>query len=304
MAEAPMRLPDPTLLREETVTIRGFGLHLRIWGDLSKPMVVLQHGGKDHGRSWDWTVAALVDDYCCAVPDSRGHGDSDWSRSGSYDTFDHVKDMSAVIDHLIDLGAKPPFHLIGHSFGGNIVLNYTAAQPERVRSLMSIEGLGFSQKTYDDIMAKPFSERMANVLDHRRKALERGPRVFKSQEEGIKRMKSLHTQLSEEQATHLARHALREVDGGYRWKHDPLLGAMPVRPVPPSEYGEAFGTITAPIFMMYGSESWASNPDADGRLDAFQNVEFKLFEGAGHWLHHDQFHDFIGLTRRFLEAHT
>lgn len=304
MTETVPPLPEPQTLREEKVSIRDFRLHLRIWGDPSKPLILLQHGGKDHGRSWDWTVAGLLDRYCCAVPDLRGHGDSDWSPGGSYDTMDYVSDLSAIVDHLVAAGFEPPFHFIGHSLGGNIVLNYAAAQPERIRTVTSIEGLGFSQASYDELTARPAAERMGEFLDRRRKVYARPPRIFRSEEEGARRMRTLHERLAAFQAEHLARHALQPVEGGFRWKHDPLLGVYPVRPVPPAEYGEVFAAITAPTMLLYGAESWASNPEKDGRLAAFRHHEFHLFDKAGHWLHHDRFRDFMALTRRFLEAHS
>ena len=39
---------------------------------------------------------------------------------------------------------------------------------------------------------------------------------------------------------------------------------------------------------MYGKESWASNPEIDGRLDYFENARVIAYADAGHWLQHDQ----------------
>ena len=51
---------------------------------------------------------------------------------------------------------------------------------------------------------------------------------------------------------------------------------------------------------MRGTESWASDPVEDGRIDAFQNAELRNFEGAGHWVHHDQLDNFVAVARDFL----
>lgn len=296
-------LPDEALLNEEFVEVRNFKIRVRLWGDPSKPLVLLQHGGKDHGRSWDWTVAALVDDYCLAVPDLRGHGDSDWPSGGGYDSLDMVTDMAFVVESLQEKGFTDPLRIIGHSLGGNVALNYAAAQPDRIRSVISIEGLGFSQKSYDQLTEKTASTRMREAVERKLKVTNRTPRVFKTAEEGIDRLAALHKQLDPSQAEHLARHALLAVEGGFRWKHDPLLGFMPVRPMPPAEYGPIFGSIEKPVLLMYGKTSWAQSPADDGRIQAFQNASLIEFDDAGHWLHHDRFEDFIDETRRFLEAH-
>ncbi|MEM1380603.1 MAG: alpha/beta hydrolase [Pseudomonadota bacterium] len=296
-------LPDDQLLREEMIRPFGLGLKLRIWGDPHKPLVLLQHGGKDHGRSWDWTVEALRTDYCLAVPDLRGHGDSENPLGGGYDTVDMVADMAAIVEHLEAQGQTMPIHVVGHSWGGNLALNFAAALPNRVRSVVSIEGLGFSQDRYDQLVNKPMAARMGEAVQRRLTVAKRKPRVFETQEEGMKRLVALHPQLAQEQAEHLARHALRPCSEGWAWKHDPAMGFMPVRPSPPSEYGQVYREIRAPVLLMYGRDSWATSPKDDGRMDMFTNAELIEFENAGHWLHHDQFTDFIGALRRFLERH-
>ena len=58
-------------------------LHYAEWGTPDKPPLLLVHGGRDHCRSWDWVANELKDDWHIIAPDLRGHGDSDWSRSGA-----------------------------------------------------------------------------------------------------------------------------------------------------------------------------------------------------------------------------
>ena len=59
--------------------------------------------------------------------------------------------------------------------------------------------------------------------------------------------------------------------------------------------------ITCPTLLVYGAESWASNPAVDGRIAAFGNARVELFERAGHWVHHDRTDDFVAcVARSFL----
>ncbi len=53
-------------------------LHYAVWGDESKPPLLLIHGGRDHVRNWDLVAEGMLDQYCVYAPDLRGHGDSDW----------------------------------------------------------------------------------------------------------------------------------------------------------------------------------------------------------------------------------
>ena len=58
--------------------------------------------------------------------------------------------------------------------------------------------------------------------------------------------------------------------------------------------------ITCPTLLVYGKESWASNPQEDGRIKHFQSARVVAVEGAGHWVHHDKLAFFLGLLRDFL----
>ncbi|ASK89441.1 alpha/beta hydrolase [Sphingorhabdus sp. SMR4y] len=64
---------------------------------------------------------------------------------------------------------------------------------------------------------------------------------------------------------------------------------------------QLWGNISCPTQLHYGADSWASNPEKDGRMQYFgDNVSVKEFADAGHWLHHDQFELFVETLRDFL----
>ncbi|MBP8247933.1 MAG: alpha/beta hydrolase, partial [Phenylobacterium sp.] len=58
--------------------------------------------------------------------------------------------------------------------------------------------------------------------------------------------------------------------------------------------------ITAPVLLVRGAESWASDPVLDGRIANFQNARLVNFEGAGHWVHHDKLEEFMAQAEGFL----
>jgi pimeloyl-ACP methyl ester carboxylesterase len=47
-------------------------------------------------------------------------------------------------------------------------------------------------------------------------------------------------------------------------------------------------------------ESWASDPEKDGRIGCLRNARVANIERAGHWVHHDQLDVFLGIVRKFL----
>ena len=63
---------------------------------------------------------------------------------------------------------------------------------------------------------------------------------------------------------------------------------------------ELWGNITCPTLLVYGRESWASNPQEDGRIQYFNNARVAAFERAGHWVHHDRLEAFLAEVRAFL----
>ena len=62
-----------------------------------------------------------------------------------------------------------------------------------------------------------------------------------------------------------------------------------------------YSRIACPTLLIRGTESWASDPIADGRASHFANARVENVEQAGHWVHHDQLDVFLRLTRAFLE---
>jgi pimeloyl-ACP methyl ester carboxylesterase len=97
------------------------------------PALVLAHGHACGVRSWDPQLRALADRYRLIVYDARGHGLSDApDEAAAYSQQHMVDDLCGLMDHLgISTAA-----LGGLSMGGNVVLNFAFAHPERVSALI------------------------------------------------------------------------------------------------------------------------------------------------------------------------
>jgi len=270
-------------------------LHYADWGNPDAPLLILQHGGRDHGRSWDWVAQALRHDYHVIVPDLRGHGDSAWSPDADYTMTAFVADFAQLIEML---GADE-VSICAHSLGGNIATRYTGLYPERVRRLANIEGLGFSP-LFDD-KGQSYADRLRGWLEARRAAAARIPRRYANIDDALARMHSENAYLSEAQARHLTIHGVaRNEDGTYSWKFDPWLNVWPVVDMPRHEVEALWAAISCPVQLFYGRASWATSPATDGRMDHFHNAALLEYDEAGHWLHHDQFARFVADLKGFL----
>ncbi|MHA6318207.1 alpha/beta fold hydrolase [Altererythrobacter sp. CAU 1778] len=273
-------------------------LHYVDWGNHDAPPLILQHGGRDHCRSWDWVAEELRKDWHVICPDLRGHGDSGWNSHGHYNTINYVFDLAQLI-HQLDLA---PVTIVAHSLGGNVAIRYTGLYPENVRKLVAIEGLGPSPKVRAKQREVPAHKQWIDWIDKKRDASARQPKRYTSFEDALDRMHEANSYLSRKQAEHLTRQgAIRNEDGTWSWKFDPHLHAWPPDDMAMRQQHELWGRITCPTRFIYGADSWASNPEKDGRMKHFgDNVSVTEYERAGHWVHHDRFDDFVAELRDFL----
>ena len=273
-------------------------LHYVDWGNPDKPLLVLIHGGRDHARNWDWVAQALRNDYHIIVPDLRGHGDSEWARGSEYTMVEYVVDIAQLLSQLDTF----PVMLIGHSLGGGIVLQYTGVYPEKVSKVVSIEGLGPPPEMIQQ-QPKHAHERMQLWIAQMRDLAARQPRRYKTLDEAVKRMREANQRLSEARAYHLTLHGLyRNEDGTYTWKFDNYVRAQSPYRFNVDDAWEIWGRITCPTLLFRGMESWASDPEQDGRSKAFQNARLVNVPRAGHWVHHDQLDIFLKAVQEFLRS--
>lgn len=274
-------------------------LHYVDWGNPGAPPLILVHGGRDHCRNWDWIAMALRDRWHVIAPDLRGHGDSQWSAEGSYRMDSYVYDLAQLV-HQLKLA---PVTLIAHSLGGNIAIRYSGIYPENVRKLVAIEGLGASPRLVAERAKLPLDARMRAWIDEQRNFAGRLPRRYSSIEDAFKRMQEENKHLSPTQARHLTVHGVNQnEDGTYSWKFDNYVRSWPAFDMATAEVERLWARITCPSLLIYGKESGASNPQLDGRASHFQNATVVTIDGAGHWVHHDQFEIFLKLAGEFIAS--
>ncbi|MBE7635298.1 alpha/beta fold hydrolase [Sneathiella sp. P13V-1] len=272
-------------------------LHYVDWGNPEAPPLLLIHGGRDHCRNWDWIAEELRHDWHIIAPDMRGHGDSEWSTDGNYSVQNYIYDIAQLV-HQKELS---PVTIVSHSMGGNIALRYTGLYPEKVRKLVAIEGLGPSPKMIEEMQQTSMAERWRKWIDEKRAASARTHRKYETFEDALARMKGENKHLSDEQALHLTIHAVNQnEDGTFSWKFDPHMRVWGPFDLPHEEVQKLWGEITCPTLLCYGEDSWASNPEEDGRIKYFNTAKVKNYKNAGHWLHHDQFEEFLADLKEFL----
>ncbi|MCH1868516.1 alpha/beta fold hydrolase [Nocardioides sp. CFH 31398] len=127
---------DAPAYRTTTVAVDGGDLTVGVWGpdDPDAPTVVAVHGITASHRCWPLVAEALPGTRVVA-PDLRGRGRSA-DLPAPYGMARHAADVAAVLDALV----PGPVTLAGHSMGGFVVVHLAALVPDRVTSLLLVDG--------------------------------------------------------------------------------------------------------------------------------------------------------------------
>src|SRR6478735_9508474 len=122
--------------RTADVAVRGGTLHTAIWGpdDPAAPTILAVHGVTASHKAWPYLAAALPHVRIIA-PDLRGRGRSN-TLPGPYGMPTHANDLAAVLAAL----TTGPVVVVGHSMGAFASLVLANMFPERVRSLVLVDG--------------------------------------------------------------------------------------------------------------------------------------------------------------------
>jgi pimeloyl-ACP methyl ester carboxylesterase len=116
-----------------SVPVSGGELAVELLSGTTEPVLAL-HGISSTRRLWSWLRAAAPD-ITLLAPDLRGRGDS-IDVTGASSLAQHAADAVAVLD-AFDLDAV---HVCGMSMGGFIAVQLAVTHPERVRSLVLVDG--------------------------------------------------------------------------------------------------------------------------------------------------------------------
>lgn len=124
---------------ERTIQIDCGSIHARLWGP-SDPVetVVLLHGGPGISERYMEPIVPFVDDGRRRIVsyDQRGTGLSicDSDDPVDYGLDAHASDLTRVIETL----AVGPVHLLGHSWGSIIAMDYAARHGDRLASIIAV----------------------------------------------------------------------------------------------------------------------------------------------------------------------
>lgn len=116
------------------VPVSGGDLHAGRWGRGSDgPVVLALHGVTSNHLAW--AAVARHTPYDVVAPDLRGRGRSN-GLAGPAGMRAHADDLAGLLDHL----AVERAVVVGHSMGGFVAATFAAEHPDRVASVLLVDG--------------------------------------------------------------------------------------------------------------------------------------------------------------------
>lgn len=275
------------------IPLRHLQYHVREWGrpNTHQPTLFMVHGWMDVGASFQFVIDALAEERHIVAPDWRGYG---LTHPGEVDNFwfpDYLADLDALIDHYQTEGE---IDLLGHSMGGNVVMQYAGIRPTRIRRLINLEGFGLAATKPEQAPT-----RYAQWMDEM-KALrvgEKALRSYPSAEAVAQRLMKTNPRLDAHKAAWLAQHWAKPNAQG-EWE---ILGHAAHKVTNANlfrveEILAMYERITAPVLNVEASDNSLDNwwkgrftlAEYHQRIQSVKTLRTVVIEDAGHMMHHDQ----------------
>jgi pimeloyl-ACP methyl ester carboxylesterase len=121
-------------IQRQTIKVDGLDVNYYTSGQ-GEPIVVI-HGGGGDARTWWNNIAELAEKYTVYAPDLPGYGGSQ-PLDGDY----FIPELSDFVDRFARSLGLEEFHLVGHSLGGGIALDYALKSPHKIKKLVLVSSL-------------------------------------------------------------------------------------------------------------------------------------------------------------------
>lgn len=116
------------------IDVGGHRLHIDCKGDRA-PTVVIEAGLAGFSLEWRDVQSRVAEDLRVCIYDRAGYG---WSERGPEPrTAARIAEELAML--LRGAGERPPYVLVGHSFGGYVIRRYAERHPEQIHGLVFVD---------------------------------------------------------------------------------------------------------------------------------------------------------------------
>ena len=251
-------------------------LHFRTVGE-GAPLIVL-HGLLGSLDNWQPLARRFAACFKVFAVDLRNHGQSPHSDDVSYDA------MVADLDEFMRTHDLERAHLLGHSMGGKVTMQFALRHPDRVEKLVVVD---ISPRAYPPRHARTLAALLALDLHTFQRREELDAKLAQSVDDAEVRQ-------------FLLKNAGRDAHGGFRWKANIRALWESYERLTVAVTGET--PCDRPALFVRGEKSdYVPAADNDLIRRLFPRAEFCVIAGAGHWVHADQPEAFFAWGLKFLK---
>lgn len=275
----------------------GYNLAYKIHRNGKDNALLLFHGFQDASDTFLYQFPFLSQYFDIYRFDYRGHGDSDWLREGNYHFIQTLVDVKTFISSFL----PEKFHILGHSMGGGIGARFAGIYPERIKSLVCLEG--FMSLQSPEFEKKRLKAWLDTIENNEVGTKDRKNKTFSSIDEVASRLKPVYPKLDSSKIRDLAEYLTKKTDHGYQWKNDPLYKRGFPFVFSPFLTRHLWESIDSPTLIIYGKETHLMPENREEILSHFKHLEYIEMENAGHNMHHDQPELLVELLSAFYKKH-
>ena len=284
---APAGVPEE--LEIQTSALR---LSAKCWGNPEGMPVLAFHGWLDNAATFDH-LAPYLKEFRLVSLDLPGHGLSEHRSSGSsYHFSDIIVDVLEVL-HVL---AWKHFSLLGHSMGAGVASYLAGTIPEKICSLILIEGLGSLAQD-----AEKMPEILRESAEQWQHLAHKKLPIYPDVETAVK-VRHHVGGIEESSVRTLVARGLQPVDGGFTWRSDPRLKIKSRHYLTEEQACAFLEEITAPVLLIE-----AENSKQDQwkelllkRIPYIKNLQHRKVSGDHH-LHLDNPQEVAAVIREFLQ---
>ena len=257
---------------EKRFQVNAYQLAAKEWHAGAEIKIIALHGWLDNANSFD-ALAPLLPQCHIVALDAPGHGYSDHKQQqGTYNIWDDLLDILAVADEM----GWEQFHLLGHSRGAIMSVLLAAAMPERVASMILLDGV-FPPKF--DIAKSP--ELLADFLKGYRNPNNKMPSYTTLEAAVEARLKV--TDMSETAVRKIVERGVKEVGGKFQWVADPKLRLASAIKLS-DEHVDAFvKAINLPNLALLAEKGLVAWEDPVTRLKNYPQINYEVLPGGHHF---------------------
>lgn len=251
------------------------------------PPVLLLHGGPSLSADYLEELAAeLADGYQVAWYQQRSLAPS--VETGPFTVEQHVRDITAVLDAL----DWPSAWLVGHSWGGHLVVAAAARIPERLLGVVSVDPLGCVGDGGSEEFEKAMFDRTpAADRDRARELDERAMRGEGTVEEALESLGLVWPAYYADPATAPPMPALRMSLDGFAGTWESLMEGLPALEA-------SLPAIRVPVRFVHGDSSPIPVTASTDTAERIPGAAVDIIDGAGHFIWYER----PGAVRAGLDA--